>query len=161
MKKLHSAGSNIRRVAKASRKTGRNKLAFEGGLTYAKSSIRTIAPGVDATMPITRDDIITTSTVTAETLYTKGRYDRFLTTSNSLFVAVLASRDIPAGTALLVKHPLLGGEKVNDVGDGAKAGVENHTLRQRRQPVHPPKRRADQVGVAAALEAQLLRQWRA
>ena len=90
---------------KASRKTGQNKLAFEGGLTYAKSSIRTIAPGVDATMPITRDDIITTSTTTAETLYTKGRYDRFLTKSNSLFVAILASRDIPAG-----KEAVIGGQ---------------------------------------------------
>ena len=90
---------------KASRKTGQNKLALEGGLTYARSTIRTIAAGVDPTMPITRDDILSTSTTTAETLYTKGRYDRFLTKHNSLFIAVLASRDIPAG-----KEAVIGGQ---------------------------------------------------
>lgn len=90
---------------KASRKTGQNKLAFEGAITYAKSTVRTLAPGVDATMPITRDDILTTSTTTAETLSTKGRYDRFLTKHNSLFIAALASRDLPAG-----KENVFGGQ---------------------------------------------------
>lgn len=90
---------------KASRKTGQNKLAFEGSTTYARSTIRTLAPGVDATMPITRDDIISTSTTTAETLATKARYDRFLTAQNSLFIAILASRDLPAG-----KENVIGGQ---------------------------------------------------
>lgn len=90
---------------KASRKTGRNKLALDGNITYAKSSIRTLAPGVDAAMPITRDDILTTTTTTAETLAAKARYDRFLTKHNSLFVAALASRDVPAG-----KEAVIGGQ---------------------------------------------------
>ena len=89
---------------KASRKTGKNKLAFEGSLTYAKSTVRTLAMGIDPAMPITRDDIISTSTTTAETLATKARYDRFLTEHNSLFIAALASRDLPAG-----KESVLGG----------------------------------------------------
>jgi len=87
---------------KASRKTGQNKLAIDGGLTYAKSSIRTLAMGVDPALPIRRDDIITTSTTTAETLFGKVRYDRFLTKHNSLFIAALASRDVPAGKAAVV-----------------------------------------------------------
>ena len=90
---------------KASRKTGKNKLAFEGSLTYAKSTVRTLAMGIDPAMPITRDDIISTSTTTAETLATKARYDRFLTEHNSLFIAALASRDLPAG-----KESVLGGQ---------------------------------------------------
>jgi hypothetical protein len=89
---------------RASRKTGQNKLAFEGSLTYAKSSVRTLAEGSDPTM-IEQDDILTISTTTAETISTKGRYDRFLTERNSLFLAALASRDLPAG-----KENVLGGQ---------------------------------------------------
>ena len=42
-------------------------------------------------------EITSQTTVTAETLAGRLRYDRFLTEHNSLFVAALASRDVPAG----------------------------------------------------------------
>jgi hypothetical protein len=81
---------------KASRKTGGNKLSLEGGMTYAKSTIRALAMGTDPTM-IRDQDIVSVSTTTAETFAGKVRYDRFLTKHNSLFIAALASRDLPAG----------------------------------------------------------------
>lgn len=87
---------------KASRKTGQNKLALEGALTYAESTVRTLAPGADPAMGVNRDDILSVSTTTAETLASKARYDRFLTAKNSLFVALLASRDLPAGRELVL-----------------------------------------------------------
>ena len=40
--------------------------------------------------------------VTAETIAGKLRYDRFLTELNSLFIAALGSRDVPAGKELVV-----------------------------------------------------------
>ncbi len=89
---------------KASRKTGANKLSLDGTTTYAKSSIRSLRMGADPTM-LTQADIETVSTTTAETLAAKIRYDRFLTKHNSLFVALLASRDLPAG-----KENVLGGQ---------------------------------------------------
>jgi hypothetical protein len=42
-------------------------------------------------------EITTQSTLTAESLNAKARYDRFLTTHNSLYLAALAARDLPAG----------------------------------------------------------------
>lgn len=82
---------------KASRKTGKNKLALEGSITYARSSILVLRD-IDGDMLIGSEaEIATQTTTTAETLASKVRYDRFLTKSNSLFVAALAARDVPAG----------------------------------------------------------------
>ena len=82
---------------KASRKTGFNKLSLEGSLTYAQSGIR-VLDDQNANGVIDNDsEISTVDTTTAETYAAKIRYDRFLTKFNSLFIAALASRDLPAG----------------------------------------------------------------
>jgi hypothetical protein len=84
-------------VFKASRKTGRNKLAVEGSATYARSGVRVLEDLNGNGTVDSEDEIRTQTTTTAETFAGKIRYDRFLTGSNSLFVAALASRDVPAG----------------------------------------------------------------
>jgi hypothetical protein len=82
---------------KASRKSGNNKLEIEGSAAYAKSGIR-ILEDRNGNGTIDDDTEITSAeTLTAETLASKLRYDRFLTALNSLYVAALASRDVPAG----------------------------------------------------------------
>jgi hypothetical protein len=90
---------------KASRKTGKNKFAAEGSLTYARSGIR-VLDDMNANGVIDSEDEITTvSTTTAETLAAKLRYDRFLTETDSLYIAALAARDVPAG-----KDSVFGGQ---------------------------------------------------
>ncbi|MGE5187233.1 MAG: DUF481 domain-containing protein, partial [Acidobacteriota bacterium] len=82
---------------RASRKEGDNKLSLEGTAAYAKSSVFVLQ---DLNGNGTIDDaseIKTAELITAETLYGKLRYDRFLTDANSLYVAALGSRDVPAG----------------------------------------------------------------
>lgn len=87
---------------KAARKTGKNKLAFDGSLTYARSALRVMNDLNDDGMINNDEEITTVRSTTAETLAGKLRYDRFLTEFNSLFVAALGSRDIPAGKDLVV-----------------------------------------------------------
>ncbi len=87
---------------KASRKDGRNRLSLEASMTRARSGLRVIDDingngTIDSTAEIT-----TVSTTTAETYMGKGRYDRFLTDNNSLFAALLVSRDVPAGKDLVL-----------------------------------------------------------
>jgi hypothetical protein len=90
---------------KASRKTGKNKLALEASLTYAKSGLR-VLDDLNGNGTIDNETEITTVTsTTAETLAGKLRYDRFLTDFNSIYVAALASRDVPAG-----KERVVGGQ---------------------------------------------------
>jgi hypothetical protein len=82
---------------KVSRKEGDNKFAFEASGAYAKSGLR-ILNDKNGNGTIDNDSEITTqSTVTAESLNAKARYDRFLTTHNSIYLAALGSRDLPAG----------------------------------------------------------------
>jgi len=95
---------------KAARKTGQNKLALEGGITYARSSLLILRD--DPTLPGQVDgqvdgpsEIATDTQTTAETMAAKLRYDRFLNKSSSLFIAALAGRDVPAG-----KESTLGGQ---------------------------------------------------
>jgi hypothetical protein len=90
---------------KAARKTGNNKLSLEGSLTYARSGLRVLSDLDGNGMIDSEDEIRTESTTTAQTLASKIRYDRFLTRFNSLFVAGLAGRDLPAG-----KEAVLGGQ---------------------------------------------------
>lgn len=90
---------------KASRKTGQNKLAFEGSLTYARSALRVLDDQNGNGTIDNEDEIVSESTTTAETLAGKVRYDRFLTKHNSLFIAALGSRDKPAG-----KDAVVGGQ---------------------------------------------------
>lgn len=82
---------------KVSRKTGANKFALEASGAYAQASLRVLSDLNGNGMIDGPEEITTLDTVTAETLYGKARYDRFLTEFNSLFVAALASRDVPAG----------------------------------------------------------------
>ena len=87
---------------KAARKTGQNKIAVEGSLTYAKSAVRVLADNNGNGMVDDASEITTAETTTANTLAGKIRYDRFLTAHNSLFVAGLMARDVPAGKDLVV-----------------------------------------------------------
>lgn len=87
---------------KAARKTGQNKLAVEGSLTYAKSGVRVLADNNGNGLVDDASEITTAETTTANTLAGKIRYDRFLTEHNSLFGAVLAARDVPAGKDLVL-----------------------------------------------------------
>ncbi|HEX5057838.1 MAG TPA: DUF481 domain-containing protein [Kofleriaceae bacterium] len=86
---------------KASRKEGNNKLTLEGSGAYAKAGLWIL---YDRNGNGTIDDnseLLAANTITAETLAGKLRYDRFLTELNSLFIAALASRDLPAGKELV------------------------------------------------------------
>ncbi|HEU4612717.1 MAG TPA: DUF481 domain-containing protein [Kofleriaceae bacterium] len=86
---------------KASRKTGKNKLTVEGSAAYAKSSVWVLFDRNDNGMIDNDSELMSAETLTAETLAGKLRYDRFLTELNSVFIAALASRDIPAGKELV------------------------------------------------------------
>ncbi|HSN25211.1 MAG TPA: DUF481 domain-containing protein [Kofleriaceae bacterium] len=80
-----------------SRKTGANRLMFDASGAYAKSGLRVLQDMNGNGMIDNANEIVTVSTITAETLSSKLRYDRFLTDFNSVYVAALASRDTPAG----------------------------------------------------------------
>jgi hypothetical protein len=82
---------------RASRKSGDNKLEIEGSAAYARTGLRFLLDRNGNGMIDDESEITTVETITAETLASKLRYDRFLTTLNSLYVAALASRDTPAG----------------------------------------------------------------
>lgn len=82
---------------KAARKTGFNKVSIEGSMTYASSGTRVLQDNNGNGTIDDESEITTVDTTTAETYAAKLRYDRFLTKFNSLFVAALASRDVPAG----------------------------------------------------------------
>jgi len=81
----------------ASRKAGDNKLSFDASAAYAKAGLRVISDQNGNGTIDNPSEIQTVSSLTAETLASKLRYDRFLTEFNSLYVAALASRDVPAG----------------------------------------------------------------
>lgn len=87
---------------KASRKDGRNRLSLEASLARARSGIRIIEDKNGNGTIDSTDEITTESTDTAETYMGKARYDRFLTDNNTLFAALLASRDVPAGKDLVL-----------------------------------------------------------
>jgi len=90
---------------KAARKTGQNKLAIEGSAAYARAGVRVLQDLNGNGMIDSDSEIVAQKQLTAEALAGKIRYDRFLTTFNSLFVAVLGSRDLPAG-----KEAVVGGQ---------------------------------------------------
>jgi hypothetical protein len=87
---------------KVSRKTGQNRLQLEGTAAYSKSGIRVLLDQNGNGLIDTEGEITSVETVTAETLASKLRYDRFLTELNSLFIAALAGRDLPAGKELVL-----------------------------------------------------------
>lgn len=93
----NSETTTISSGLRASRKTGSNKLAIESTLTYARSGLRILSDQNGNGLIDNEAEIQTDSQVTANTLTSKIRYDRFLTKHNSLYIAALASRDVPAG----------------------------------------------------------------
>ncbi len=90
---------------KAARKSGDNKLSLEASGAYAKSGVSVLQDKNGNGLIDDQSEITTVETVTAETLAGKLRYDRFLTEYNSLYVALLAARDVPAG-----KESVFGGQ---------------------------------------------------
>ena len=80
-----------------SRKEGDNKLAFDATGAYAKTGTLALDDLNGNGMIDNTDELVEKDQITAETLAAKARYDRFLTPDNSLFVAALAGRDLPAG----------------------------------------------------------------
>ncbi len=101
----NSESTSITGGFKVSRKAGDNKFSLEGSGTYAKSSLRTIDDKNGNGKIDDATEIKTVESVTVETLFAKARYDRFLTDYNSLFIAAVASRDLPAG-----KLSVIGGQ---------------------------------------------------
>jgi hypothetical protein len=87
---------------RASRKTGKNKLAVEGSLIYAKSSVLVLNDMNDNGTIDNQNELTTLTTTTAETFASKVRYDRFLTKFNSVYAAALFARDLPAGKEAVV-----------------------------------------------------------
>jgi len=93
----NSESTSISAGLRATRKTGKNKLSLEGSMLYAKSALRVINDRNGNGTIDGPEEITTQTSLTAETFASKLRYDRFLTKLNSVFVAALASRDVPAG----------------------------------------------------------------
>ncbi len=86
-----SGNVNVTRTA------GLNKLSLEAGGAYARSSIFTLADSngdgdVDSDAELDRDGQTTT-----KMWYAKGRYDRFFSKYDSVWVAGLIASDEPAG----------------------------------------------------------------
>jgi len=88
-----------------SRKAGDNKFTLDGSAAYAKSGLRVLDDMNGNGVIDNASEIQTVSSITAETLASKLRYDRYLTDFNSLYIAALASRDVPAG-----KESVFGGQ---------------------------------------------------
>lgn len=80
-----------------SRKTGFNKVSAEGSLTYVEAAVKTLDDKNGNGIVDDPSEIQTVDTVTAETEIGKLRYDRFLTDLNSLYIAAIGARDVPAG----------------------------------------------------------------
>lgn len=82
--------------AKATRKSGNNKLEAAVSGALARSGIR-VATDINNNGTISEDELDNQTLVTAETISGKLRYDRYLTDKNSLYLAALGLRDVPAG----------------------------------------------------------------
>ena len=93
----NSETRTVTAAAKASRKDGDNKLSVEGSIAYARATVRQLNDMNGNGLIDDPSEIQSVTTTTAETFAGKLRYDRFLTEFNSVFVAALAARDLPAG----------------------------------------------------------------
>ncbi len=82
---------------KASRKSNDNKFSIEGAAAFAQSSIRALDDKNGNGVVDNAGEITSIDSVTAETFAGKLRYDRYLTEANSLFIAAVGARDVPAG----------------------------------------------------------------
>jgi hypothetical protein len=97
----NSQTTTISAGAKASRKAGFNMFQVEAGGAYARSSALA-ANDIDGNGVVDPGEIDTLTATTTESWNVKGRYDRFLTEANSVFVTALASGDEPAGKELVL-----------------------------------------------------------
>jgi hypothetical protein len=83
----------------ASRLSGANKLSLNGGLTYGRS--RMLVPLIDATnTPATTVGYRREWRTTNNEWHTRGRYDRFVSPNNSVYVMGLLGADKIAGKEL-------------------------------------------------------------
>ncbi|MDB4957761.1 MAG: hypothetical protein JWO36_5330 [Myxococcales bacterium] len=82
---------------KVSRKERANKVSFEASGVYAKQGLRILLDKNGNGLIDDPSEIVSTSSLTTEMFASRLRYDRFLTELNSLFVAALAARNLPAG----------------------------------------------------------------
>jgi hypothetical protein len=85
-----SAGGN------ASRKEKGNKFSLEGGAAYARSSIFLAVDG-NGNGLVDPSEVSRPSQTSTRAYYGKGRYDRFLTENNSLYLVAGIAADRPAG----------------------------------------------------------------
>jgi len=94
----NSQNTNATASFTASRKQAGNRVSLDGALIYGQNKV--IVPVVDtATNTITALDSRTVET--ANSWIVKGRYDRFLTTNNTVFGAAQAAADKIAGKSLV------------------------------------------------------------
>jgi putative salt-induced outer membrane protein len=98
----NSETTTITGGAKFSRKAGDNKFSGEASGAFAQTGARVMADNNGNGLIDNESEIRTETTTSSENLTGKVRYDRFLTTYNSLFIAALASTDEPAGKELVV-----------------------------------------------------------
>ena len=82
--------------AKASRKANKNKVQFEAGAAYIRSSIF-LASDADMDGDIGPGEFSRITKTTAEAYDFKLRYDRFLTEMDALYITAVASANEPAG----------------------------------------------------------------
>jgi hypothetical protein len=100
----NSETNTISGAAKASRKTGANKLSLAIEGAFVRSGIRKARPGV--TTLTSANDIIIENTTSSKNLTGRARYDRYLTELNSLFLGAVVGTDEPAGKKLAVSAQL-------------------------------------------------------
>ncbi len=93
----NSENTNVTGGVKASRKQGDDKVSLEASAAYAKSTVYAFNDLNGNGMVDNSSELTTSDQLTAETLFGKLRYDRFLTDTDSLYVAAVGSRDVPAG----------------------------------------------------------------
>ncbi len=82
--------------ARMTRKSGKNKFEAAVSGALARSTVR-VANDIDGNGKIGAAELSNATLNTAETIEGKLRFDRFLTERNSLYLAALAKRDVPAG----------------------------------------------------------------
>jgi hypothetical protein len=96
----NARGTTVSGGAKASRRDRRNRILLDVNGAYIRSSIF-LAADVNGDGFIDADEITRPSRTSARGWESKLRYDRFLTTNNSLYAAALLSSDKPAGKQMV------------------------------------------------------------
>ncbi len=97
----NSETTTITGAAKAARKAGDNKFSAELSGAFAQTGVRQLDDLNGNGLIDNEGEIDTVTTTSSKNLTGKVRYDRFLTTYNSLYIAALASTDEPAGKELV------------------------------------------------------------